>query len=263
MGFFGHAKYRYMLKKHGASGPLGILAIWSQMMENDGIFDARKDFNIDKIADTIGVENAEILAIIQSGIHCNMLTTAEPDVYVKSKITETLKILENLSERGKKGGEASAEKRKGNNKSTTGAQQVNNGSTTAAQIRIDKIRTEQNIQTPLNRGSAIAITAAPAPLWAQFAEKYLIPADAKNFELYKSCLGEALRLPNAKADFKKTVAAKIKKHGIESLREDPVNAIQDIWREMQGMTIDFEFVNDHASHPIINSNSTDEPEEQP
>lgn len=158
IGFFAHPKCRFMLKKHGAAGPLCVLAIWAQMIEHGGEFDASKEFNITGLADSCDITQVEVGLILGSAQECGLInlssTQVEPGLYTKQRIIETIESIEKVVKRAKKGGESTQAKRR-----------LNAGSTDR---QIDKIDTE-----PI--GSAIAIgnrTTTHAPLWGRLVEKF-------------------------------------------------------------------------------------------
>lgn len=149
-----------MLTNHGALGPLCVLNVWAYLMENDGVFDSSKPFNLKSLAIRCACDPHLIQPILDSAVECGFLTVREHAVngslYTKQRIVDTIAFIEKQSNQRSLAGNESARKRSVN------------GSSTDRQI--DKTDTE-----PI--GSAIAIgtgTTALAPFGVRLVEKFKI-----------------------------------------------------------------------------------------
>lgn len=113
LNFFAHSKVRFMLRKHGAVGPFCVLAIWAQMIDREGIFDARREFDLEGIADSCGIQKELVLEIIDTAVSIELLQkSAEKGTYEKDRIWDHLELQAHFKSRASKGGKASAEKRR-------------------------------------------------------------------------------------------------------------------------------------------------------
>ncbi len=248
LNFFAHAKTRFMLKRFGTPGPYCVLAIWAQMMDRGGTFNAENAFDLEGIADAIGGDVAQVLAIIKGAVECELLTpTGTKGVYQKDRILANLELRHGNVKRASTAGMASAAKRSkhgqkpniSNSESTPSQRQVYGAST-------KKKEREDNI-TPLSereRGVTDRVMLAEsAPLWGRLSAKFNLPHPGDEaIDRIESALN---RYP-ANKNFKKIagVYENMTEERLQILKAQPVTFVEMLETE-------FETIQDQ------------EPEEQP
>lgn len=198
LNFFAHPKVRFILKKHSAFGPLCVLAIWSQMMDRSGLFDANNEFDLEGISDSCACSVDDVKSIIDTALKCNLLsTTSTPGVYTKDRIKENLQLRTTNVARASNAGRESAKKRQNqsisNSELTPSTHQVNSESTKKKERKKEIEEGNNSVGELLpseHEHSVVKPTpTTPAALWPRLVEIFKIPdpGPMDNYQCQRYC----------------------------------------------------------------------------